>query len=172
MWLIRHHKLACYTITLNKISSISSPSQRAGPDKGNWYRLSYRPVAWSATVWKSPHNMRQIIQKSQERGNRTWTEEAEMMCSCRIGYAPKILSASSSMPESQGLDFRTEVFNSSWIWTPDHDSLIQRLEKPQPQDQRTTRLVKGLAWTEAPPQGMKKRNLPKVPEHRTSLRSI
>ena len=73
---------------------------------------------------------------------------------------------------NQGLDLGTEVFNSSCIWTPDHDSLIQRLEKPQPQDQRTTRLVKRLPWTEASPQGMKKRILPKVPEHRTSLRSI
>ena len=117
--------------------------------------------------------MRQIIQKSQVRTNRAWTEEIEMMwVSYRIGHAPKNLvwiQFHTRKPRSWSWD---RITTSSCIWTPDHDSLIQKLEKLQPQDQRTTRLVKRLPWTEAPPQGMKKRILPKVPEHRTSLRSI
>ena len=121
--------------------------------------------------------MRQIIQKSQIRINRAWTGEIEMVwVSYRIGHALNnwacVQFYNGPIPESLGLDPGTEVTTSSCIWTPDHDSLIQKLEKPQPQDQRTTRLVKRLPWTEAPPQGMKKRILPKVPEHRTSLRSI
>ena len=121
--------------------------------------------------------MWQIIQKSQIRTNRAWTGEIEMVwVSYRIGHALNnwacVQFYNGPIPESLGLDPGTEVTTSSCIWTPDHDSLIQKLEKPQPQDQRTTRLVKRLAWTEAPLQGMKKRILPKVPEHRTSLRSI